>query len=302
MGIATRVGETPDGPLASTPAPAEPESGPSLAQQQNENTAGNTPVGSAELPHQRPTTAPRTILPGHRSTTEDRARFRELMQRRYDVHARAVLQTLATNPGLRSATAGTSSPSEDSDICDLAAVRAFVSDDLPAQAHGAQSEAWNACVVSGLRMLPTFRGVTYTWYTQDEAELSLLSAGQLFTPDHILRTQVRSETPAGSALEVVIWSESGRRTGVLLTEDTREAILFPAWTSFRVLVCKAGRNGAPTRLLLRQLTTTEAKGLSGTPGDTQAEVQRDTKARSGLLAAIGEPAAEIPAGVAGAVR
>ncbi|MFF1874973.1 hypothetical protein [Kitasatospora herbaricolor] len=306
LGIATKVGsEIPGGALPGIPGPAAPESGPTRALPQTEAAPAGTSAGAVEIPPQRALAAPTTVLPGHRSTAENRASFRELMQRRYDVHARAVLQTLATNPGLRSATVGASAASEDSDVCDLAAVRAFVCDDWPEQPQAAQIEAWTACVVSGLRMLPTFRGVTYAWYGRDEAGLSSLSVGQLFTPEHVLRTRVRSGTvPEGSEVEVVVWSESGRRTGVLLAEETGEEILFPAWTSFRVLSCRAGQGGAPARVLLRQLTAAEAKGLSRAPGEADAEVlkERDARARSGLLTAIGEPAVEIPAGVSGAVR
>ena len=306
MGIATKVGsEIPGGALPGTPGPAAPESGPTRALPQSEAAPAGTSAGAVEIQPQRALAAPTTVLPGHRSTAENRANFRELMQRRYDVHARAVLQTLATNPGLRSAAVGASAASEDSDVCDLAAVRAFVCDDWPEQPQAAQIDAWTACVVSGLRMLPTFRGVTYAWYGRDEAGLSSLSVGQLFTPEHVLRTRVRSGTvPEGSEVEVIVWSESGRRTGVLLAEETGEEILFPAWTSFRVLSCRVGRGSAPARVLLRQLTAAEAKGLSRASGEADAEVlkERDARARSGLLTAIGEPAVEIPAGVSGAVR
>lgn len=251
-------------------------------------------VGSIDAAGARPgvLNAPPLLEPGHRSTAEERSRFRELMQRRYDVHARAITQTLATRPGLRSGSGG-SAVCKESDVCDLAAVRALVSGEWPQGQEPAHTAAWTACVTSGLRMLPTYRGAAYVWCGWEEIDPSALSVGQLVTSAHVLRARlgpgVASERPA---VEAVVWSESGRRTRMLVPEGVEEEVLFPGRTAFRVLALRAGGGGAQVpQILLRQLTGQEsvrARTAEGAGPEPLGE--RDFKVRSRLLAALGESA------------
>jgi hypothetical protein len=233
--------------------------------------------------------APESVDAARPSTAQERSAFRELMHRRYDIHARAVTQTLATSPGLRSGSGGPAA-AEESDVCDLAAVRALVNGDWPQEPKPAQLAAWAACLTSGLRMLPTFRGTAYVWRGWEHVDPALLTVGRIVTCDNVLRARL---APSGDAhqlpVDVVVWSQSGRRTRPLLPEDAQEEVLFPGRTAFRVLAVQAGGSEPVARVLLRQLSLQEFARARALPATGQEALgDKDVKTRARLLAAVGE--------------
>jgi hypothetical protein len=188
---------------------------------------------------------PHGIRPNHRSTPEEQADFRTRFAGRYDVHARSVIRTLASRPGMRAAGADDSAL-----VVDLVAVRAYASDDgveidraLRSPDPSAALTA-AACVASGLRRLPAFRGIVYRATGPAATDPSdpadpYLPGSVLTEPAFLTTHSAGAETaPAGTAF--AIWSSTGRRTGSLDLPGGSDHVVFSANTAFRVLAQHPG--------------------------------------------------------------
>ncbi|MFF7415278.1 hypothetical protein [Streptomyces lydicus] len=237
--------------------------------------------------------APETVSPTHRSTPQERARLREFMRRGYDAHARAVTRALATRPGLRSNSPA--SGQHDWVICDLVAVRALAADDW--QAAGPDrlptkelADVWTACLASGLQRLPSYRGPVLGRGPLSEEEPCSYTAGQVVVVPQVLRAS-RPPQAVDDTVSWAIWSVSGRRTDSLDLSGTGDGIIFPGNSAFRVLGVDSGGEGAPDRVLLRELTAAERRGLSDTEADASGSPgelsEDDLGVRTKLLAAWG---------------
>ncbi|MGW4757700.1 hypothetical protein [Streptomyces chartreusis] len=209
-----------------------------------------------------------TLLPGHRSTPEERSLLREGLRHRYDVHARAVARILATNPGLRPA----STPEQGTDMCDLVAIRALLDGDAPTaaseQAAADLAAAWASCVASGLRRLPSYRGAVCLAGTLPGADPQALVPGQVVDTAHFLRTS-RSVATGAEGVMTVLWSATGRRVGTLFPERTEEDIIFPGNCTFRVVGVEPEGSGTPRRVLLREMRPEERRQSGRTALDDE---------------------------------
>ncbi|MEV8096762.1 ricin-type beta-trefoil lectin domain protein [Kitasatospora sp. NPDC085879] len=198
--------------------------------------------------------APDAMRTDHSSTLQERSVLRDALHRRYDTHARAIAQTLATNPGLRRAH---SAPNDGSDIGDLVAVRVLVCGDRPVDPQGLPSSrvdaAWAACVASGLRRLPSYRGPVHYQGVPAGWRADTLVPGRTLRCPQVLRTSLHPPVGAQKRAVTVVWSLSGRRTGVLAVADTAEEAVFPGNSLFRVLEVRMDDAGSPSIVLLREL-------------------------------------------------
>src|SRR5215211_7219566 len=134
---------SPDAPQPDPPQPAAP--------------VAAAPVAAA--PATRAAADPLVLAAGHRSTSEDRLRFRQSLGWRYDAATRWVARLLAECPGLRAG-----APVSDEMMTELAAVRVFAGsgqvDLVDAIRSGGESVDWPyvSCLAGGLQRLPTCQG------------------------------------------------------------------------------------------------------------------------------------------------
>ncbi|WP_399082985.1 hypothetical protein ACGH2B_01865 [Streptomyces sp. BBFR2] len=274
-----------EGPPATGPAPLGPGPEPVPA---DAGPAAPEPATAPGPPRRAGVLyAPAGVLPAHRSTADERAALRAALRRGYDVHARAVARVLATRPGLRSA-----ADAGDSVLCDLIAVRALICDDWQAAGPGrlpsAQlAGAWAACVASGLRRLPSYRGVAHGRDTPAQEGADGYRTGQLLRPAEVVRARRGAPEPGDTGVTYAVWSVSGRRTDALGTAGAGEEVLFPGNSAFRVLATGPDTGPGP-RLLLRELTAAEydAPDAERQPDALAVELdERDAAVRDKLLAA-----------------
>ncbi|PBC69597.1 ricin-type beta-trefoil lectin protein [Streptomyces sp. TLI_235] len=228
--------------------------------------------------------APPSLRPDHSSTFQERSLLREALLRRYDVHARAIAQTLATNPGLRGALP---EPADGSDMGDLVAVRALVCGDLPTEPDGRRSPrvdaVWAACVSSGLRRLPSYRGPVHCQGLPVNWELEQLAPGRVLHSPQVLRASQRPPL-ATNGIVTAMWSTGGRRAGVLAVSGAAEEVILPGNSLFRVLGT-VKRAGGET-VLMRELPASERPRQE--QGDAGAVLNKeDLTIRALLLAWLG---------------
>ncbi|MFF8883759.1 hypothetical protein [Streptomyces flaveolus] len=230
---------------------------------------------------------PVRVGPLHRSTPADRQALRSLAGPLWWQHQATVTRMLTMVPGLR-----TQAQNEDVQA-DLVAVRCYVTlDDGPLSwtwlrqrlvAGSDEALPYLACLASGLRLLPSYRGVVI----RDAAGIS--QAGRSPAPG----TELREATPVGTLTldgappsagdRYVIWSVTGRRVRSLFSPTAStgntEEIVFGPGTRFRVLGTE-GRPGAMT-VLLREVAEGDPAARSG---EHQAQ---DRSALEQLLQAAG---------------
>jgi hypothetical protein len=226
------------------------------------------------------------IRPGHRSTAEEQADLRARFAGRYDVHARSVIRTLASRPGIRAAGGGAA---DQALVVDLVAVRAYACDDGIEIDRALRSEDPSAaltaaaCVASGLRRLPAFRGIVYRMAAPQEPGSPVpgpyLPGAVLTEPAFLTTVSAGAEVaPAGTAF--AIWSSTGRRTGSLELAGGADHVVFAANTAFKVLAEHApGEPGG--YVLLRELLTQPQGAEAGLDDEDIAMADRMQRAMSG---------------------
>ncbi|MGW0780005.1 hypothetical protein [Streptomyces sp. NPDC002913] len=221
--------------------------------------------------------APAPFLPGYSSTEEDRVAFRGVAEAEWERYGAAVARMLTRMPALRG-------QEQEAARADLIALSLYLRSTDGPLSHAALHRAlgsgdgrllpYAACVASGLRRLPAFRG----------AAVRGAGTGAAPAPGSLLRDAgpvsalpVGSGEPLPGGARYVIWSVTGRRVRQLFdgpTENTRtDEVVFPPGTVFRVLDVRQG-GGAPASplILLRELPGIPGESASGgTPLDEQDE-------------------------------
>jgi hypothetical protein len=239
------------------------------------------------------------LRPGHRSTAAEQADFRARFARRYDLHARSVIRTLASRPGIRAASGG---PGDHALVVDLVAVRAYGCDDgveidraLRSSDPSAALTA-AACVASGLRRLPAFRGIVYRMAAPQEPGSPrpdpYLPGAVLIEPAFLTTVSAGADVaPAGTAF--AIWSSTGRRTGSLELAGGADHVVFTAGTAFKVLAAHAcGEPGG--YVLLRELPAPPQEAEAGLDDEDIAMADRMRRAMSGRAAGTGGDGQAMP--------
>jgi hypothetical protein len=234
----------------------------------------------------------------HRSSERERLLYRESATN-YQTHALAVRRMLTQRPGLRSATAGEPQAAV---VTDFAAVLDFLADDqrrtAAASRAGTAGDPRTACVISGLRRLPSFTGAVFS-----SASLSPDAAGgyvvglTLVEPAFVDATSSALVALEGN-IEYVIWSQAGKRIAALAADAGGDEILFAAGTAYKVLRVEpsrpaSGQIGALLRVLLRELAAAPGKGTGELVAEPLDEMDRRVLERLMTAAALrGEAATD----------
>jgi hypothetical protein len=202
-------------------------------------------------------------------------------------HQAAVTRTLTVMPGLRM-----QNRSEDA-VADLIAVRCFLTlDDGPLSwtwlerqlaAGSDDASAYLSCLASGLRRLPSYRGVVVRDAGVLPPEARALPPGRELCEAGPVGALSLDGAPPPSGDRYLIWSLTGRRVRSLLApaaaQGTGEEIVFAPGTRFRVL----GTQGPPgaVAVLLREVADGDP---AFRPGEHDAQ---DRGALESLLQAVG---------------
>jgi hypothetical protein len=129
------------------------------------------------------------------------------------------------------------------------------------------------CVVSGLRRLPSYRGIAICGGQVGVAEVVL--PGSVVAEPDIRQAVTTLSCALSGPTEFVIWSATARRLDGLEPEEPVQRIAFPPGSRFRVL--DPGDPAQPVRrVLLRQIVSGEAS--DGLGDDDLAILDRLTKA------------------------
>lgn len=246
------------------PAPAEPPS--SLAKPPSTE---KTPLSEKDTP--RPASSdvvPATldehsVDPNHDSTPEERARFAEAAGSEFDDFLPSVNSALASFPALRE---GLSEPSGQDTKADFVAVCLYLgrngfganetnrvlrtNEPEPARDY----RDYTACLTSGLRRLPVHRGAAFR-LARRQAD-PVYTVGEVLSEPGFLSASTESDlTCEQEHLDVVIWSNSARRTSPFHRNGLAGEVVFTAATRFKVLETDDDE-GAPA-VLMRELRTGE---------------------------------------------
>lgn len=246
-----------------------------------------------------------TIVPvprGHRSSPEERARYRESAAR-YQSYLVSARRVLSQRPGLRAAAVV---DGEEAVLTDFAAVLDVLSGDqrhIAAALRSARGPADPrvACVVSGLRRLPSFSGPVFASAMGAAAGVAAYAAGAtLIEPAFVYATSARDVALDG-ALSYVIWSETGKRVAALAANLAPDEIVFAAGAVFKVLATDtAGSGSGPARIFLRESARPGAEAAGAALDDTDRRILDRLRQASALRDEVAAGAAR-PAGLAGQV-
>jgi hypothetical protein len=196
----------------------------------------------------------RVLARGHRSSDKERQAYRQSAVA-YDRYSVLVRRVLTQRPGLRTAGPG---ESDDAVITDYAALIDYLADDRDAvgftlRSKGTAGDSRMACVLSGLRRLPSYTGVVFATTSASGAGALAYPAGAILVEPSFVAASATPMAVAEGDVEYLIWSETGKRIGALATGAGPDEVLFAAGTCYRVLRAETGRpGGAAARILLRE--------------------------------------------------
>jgi hypothetical protein len=196
------------------------------------------------------------VIPREGGLAKERDWLRRNLSKQYDAAASSVARILSEHPGLR---AGTSA--SDSDVLtDLVALRLYLTGkvaglDAAVRAGRVGPHVPLArCAASGLRRLPSYRGPLRTRVALTGDQVQWYGNRSLVTEWSFLPAVASSKLDLPGTAEILIWSMTARRTG-LLDPSHPDQMVFQPGTSFKVLSLGTGPDGP--RLQLRELTRTE---------------------------------------------
>ncbi|MFB0619613.1 hypothetical protein [Streptomyces sp. AGS-58] len=240
---------------------AAPSPAPAPAVTRERPPAPAAPARRAALPVR--------VTPLHRSDPADRQVLQALAGEQWWQQQAAVARTLMVVPGLRP-----HSRNEEAHA-DLVAVRCFLTlDDGPLSwtwleqrlAEGADDAlAYLSCLASGLRRLPSYRGIVVRDAGALPPEAAAPSPGSELREAGPVGTLTLDGAPVPAADRYLIWSVTGRRVRGLFAPVPGavqgEEVVFAPGTRFRVLGTR-GRPGAMT-VLLREVAEGDPTARSG---------------------------------------
>ncbi|NBM18126.1 hypothetical protein [Streptomyces sp. GC420] len=238
---------------------------------------------------------PVPLLPGHSSTEAERNAFRSLAEPVWERYGAAVTRTLSRLPALRGR-------EQESARVDLIALQLYLRTregplaDAELQRALRDGDArllpYAACVASGLRRLPSFRGTVLRGAAPGWDALPVGSVLREPAPASALPLNANSRYSEGPCY--AIWSASGRRIRQLVdapsTTAAHDEVVFPPGSAFRVLGVRSAESGAPM-VLLRELPVPR-------PGAPVRQGPLDEQDRA-ALARLDESLSRLPAAAAG---
>lgn len=311
--IAAPVGRwtaTPDGRVRALAAPGA-ASGPEtdgwrtfrphcVAEARPRDTPAVEPPPEPSLPA-APASAVVMLPRDHRSTVAERMAYRESATE-FQTHSVFVRRMMTQRPGLRSAAAG---EAMEVVATDFTAVLDFLSDDRQAVAAELRSTgtAGNprvACVLSGLRRLPSFTGAVFSSARLPGGAGGGYAVGSVLMEPAFVEASSSQLVAMQGGVEYVIWSQTSKRLAALAAEASRDEVIFAAGTSYRVLRVDPAPSGAGRlRVYLRELATSvqdAASSLDETDHRVLERLVASAALRNG--AAAGD---QMPAGRPGAI-
>jgi hypothetical protein len=164
---------------------------------------------------------------------------------------------LTQRPGLRTAGPG---EADDAVVTDYAALIDYLADDRDAvgftlRSKGTAGDSRMACVLSGLRRLPSYTGVVFATASATGAGAQAYQVGADLVEPAFVAASATPLAVAEGDVDYLIWSQTGKRIAALATGAGPDEILFAAGTCYRVLRVETGRpGGAAARILLREHT------------------------------------------------
>ncbi|RCG21207.1 hypothetical protein DTL70_17180 [Streptomyces diacarni] len=247
-------------PLVSgTPdASAEPASDARLAAPADPTAQGDD--GERRAPRRAPVRLgpllPAPFRPGHVSTQEERDAFRALADRVWDRHGTAVGRLLTRMPALRGR-------EQEDARADLIALHLYLHTSegplspkaLTRGLHDGEERLlpYAACVASGLRRMPSYRGIAFRGAEETAGPGGVVEPGVLLrdpAPVPVLPLGAGAPRPGGA--QYAVWSVTGRRVRQLTDRpgagQARDEVVFPPGTLLRVLDVRE-EGGAPLTLL-----------------------------------------------------
>ncbi|WP_225829044.1 hypothetical protein [Streptomyces naphthomycinicus] len=281
--------QVPHRPAAQEPpqVPHRPAAVPERPPTSLQAAAQEPPAHAAPM---RRAARPVRVTPLHRSGPADRQALQALGGEQWWQQQAAVSRALMVLPGLRAYS------HDEEAYADLIAVRCFLTlDDGPLGwrwlerrlAVGADDALpFLSCLASGLRRLPSYRGVVVRDAGVLPADATTPAPGSELREAGPVGTLALEGAPASAADRYLIWSVTGRRVRGLFASHPAtghgEEVVFAPGTRFRVLGTR-GRPGAMT-VLLREVAE----------GDPAARAGRHEAQDKGALTALAQAVDRAP--------
>ncbi|WP_335979204.1 hypothetical protein [Streptomyces sp. CA2R106] len=242
-------------PAEKAPAPAAPAGAPPAPAAPSGVRVQPVPKGAA------------CAVPPERGIERERDWVRKTFRAQYDVAAGTVSRVMSEVPGLR----GGSREKATDALIDLVAVRLY----LTGNSAGVDASVRSArvgphvplarCVASGLRRLPSYRGIAVLGAELTDAERAWYRDGRLVTEWSFCAASAQPIQEVAERPRFVVWSMTARRTS-LLDGSAPDRVVFLPGTTFKVLRPAAA---AGDLVLIREMAATEI-GADGrvAPGRT----------------------------------
>ncbi|MDJ1138564.1 hypothetical protein NMN56_042735, partial [Streptomyces iconiensis] len=246
---------------------------------------------------------PAPFRPGHVSTQAERDAFRVLADGVWHQHGTAVGRLLTRMPVLRG-------HEQEAARTDLIALHLYLH--TPEGPLGPEALArglydgeeqllpYAACVASGLRRMPSYRGIAFRGASAgaaDEPDGGVSEPGVLLRdPAPVPALPLGTGTPRPGGAQYAVWSVTGRRVRQLTDRpgagQARDEVVFPPGTLLRVLDVRE-EGGAPLTLLrevpLSGPDTPAPRGGEGLDADDRAALDRLEEALRARPVAPGGP-------------
>ncbi|HET6504083.1 MAG TPA: hypothetical protein VFG87_25320 [Amycolatopsis sp.] len=191
---------------------------------------------------------------------QEREWMRRSLGERYDDAAGLAARVISESPGL----GGLDKAGTKDAIADLAALRLYLLDASPELGNAIRGATvgphvpLGRCATSGLRRLPSYRGVVMLRARLGESARRYYPEGGLITEWGFCAALTDAHPGLPGDTDILIWAMTARRTA-LLAPEVPDRVLFLPGTNFKVL---QARDGEPNVVLLRELATSEI-GESG---------------------------------------
>jgi hypothetical protein len=200
-----------------------------------------------------PSSQATAVLPEGGIATE-RLWTRRNLRSQFDATASSVMRLLSETPGLRAVGADADA------VTELVAARLYATgdtrrlDDAVRAAGVGPHVPLARCIASGLRRLPSYRGVARTCAELTDAEFQWYRENRRFTEWSFFPVLTTDRLRPAGGVELLFWCLTARRTGLIDPALPDQAVFLPG-TAFKVL---RADESAQRSLMLRELSNAEA--------------------------------------------
>ena len=218
------------------------------------------PPADLVRPQPVPEASAGALLPS-RPLDEERTWLRRTLSREFDTLASSVARIMSEHPGMQSPGLST-----DDVLADSVAARLILSPRGVGVDAGLRTGRTGPhvplarCAVSGLSRLPSFRGTTVFRMSPQAGEWNLYRNRRVITDWGFVTTLTQPCESQDGDSDVLVWSMTGRRTGLLEPEgDERidDRVVYLPGTSFKVLELREPTSGGRGAILMREIGSNE---------------------------------------------